>query len=96
MTIEEQLPAGWDLARVRAMWPGAELLPPDAHPVYWSKGPHQRDELKAQLILNFGGMCLVRALGDPAWWMGQLNQSDGSIVCWSQYGTDLERAIQAL
>ena len=96
MRMEELLPAGWDLARVRAMWPGAELLPTDGHPVYRTKGPHQVDELKAELILNFNGMCLVRAVGDPAWWMGQLKQSDGSIVCWSQYGTDLQRAIEAL
>ena len=59
--------------------------------MYWSKGPDERDELRAELIINFSGMCLVRTVGDPAWWMGQLHQNDESIVCWGQYGTDLAR-----
>ncbi len=54
------------------------------------------EELKAEVIINFNGMCLVRAAGESAWWMGQLHDGDKSIVCWGQYGADLERAIRAL
>jgi len=75
---------------------GCGVIGSGGHRVYWSKGPNERDELRAELIINFSGMCLVRTVGDPAWWMGQLHQNGESIVCWGHYGTDLARAIDAL
>jgi hypothetical protein len=30
------------------------------------------------------------------WWMGQLDETDGSIACWSPYGEDLGHAIRSL
>jgi len=41
-------------------------------------------------------MCLVQLEDDDDCWMGQLDESDGSIVSWNAYGSDLERAIRSL
>lgn len=95
------LPEGWTLARVREIEPSAELLDPADHHVVADERPASRDYqvLRASAILSFSGLCLclVSAPGEPdEWWMGQLDSSDGSIVCWSDYGPDLEAAIRGL
>ena len=51
------------------------------------------DSLRPDVILSFHGLCLVRA--DDDWYMGQLD-SDGSVICWASYGSDLGEAIQGL
>lgn len=48
---------------------------------------------------RFAGLCLCLVPEDDGtswWWMGQLDKSDGSIVCWSPYSDDLGDAIPAL
>jgi hypothetical protein len=47
-------------------------------------------------ILDCGDLCLVRVSDTGDWYMGQLDESDGSIICWACYGDDLERAIEGL
>lgn len=97
---ESALPPGWSLARVREMEPGAELLDPSQHYVVWQR--HDRsdyEELEASVVLSFGGLCLCLVTepdGTGLWWMGQLDESDGSIACWSPYSDDLGEAIRSL
>jgi hypothetical protein len=33
---------------------------------------------------------------DGRWYMGQVDETDGSILCWGHHGDDLEAAIEAL
>lgn len=98
---ESLLPDGWTLERVRTIEPSVELLDPSAHYVAADQRPTltNLDELAPIVILCFSGLCLCLVQEDsnePEWWMGQLDESDGSIVCWSSYGSSLEDAIRAL
>lgn len=98
---ESTLPEGWTLARVRSMEPSAELLDPNAHYVVADQRPTttEYEVLTATAILSFSGLCLCRVAepdGTFLWWMGQLDESDGSITCWSPYSDDLGEAIRHL
>lgn len=98
---ESALPEGWTLARVRSMEPKVELLDPSAHYVVADERPAKTDYdvLKPTVILSFSGLCLCQVAepdGTSLWWMGQLDESDGSIACWSPYSDDLGEAIAAL
>jgi hypothetical protein len=92
--LEAHLPPGWSLERLRRIERSAELLEPEAHQAVMIV----RDEhfpLDLEVIINFGGLCLVRARGEDGWYMGQI-ASDGSITCWGDYGPDLAKAIESL
>ena len=83
------------------MVPNAELLDPDAHYVVADHRPTTTDYevLRPTVILSFSGLCLCRVSepdGTSLWWMGQLDDSDGSITCWSPYSDDLGEAIRHL
>lgn len=98
---ESLLPGGWTLSRVRSLEPSAELLDPNTHYVVADQRPTSTnlDVLMPTAILSFSGLCLCLVHeddGEPEWWMGQLEESDGSIVCWSSYGSALADAIGAL
>lgn len=98
---DSALPDGWTMARVLSMEPNAELLDPDTHYVVADQRPTTTDYevLRPTAILSFSGLCLCRvpeADGTSLWWMGQLDDSDGSITCWSPYSDDLGEAIHAL
>ena len=90
------LPEGWDLERIRRLEPSAVLLDTDTHTIFVGDGQDYEELPRPTCIISFSGLCLVRVEGDEDWWMGQLDDSDGSIVCWNPYGTDLEEAIRAL
>jgi len=98
---ESVLPDGWTLARMRSMEPNAELVDPDDLHVVADQRPTKAEleALTPPVILSFSGLSLCRVQEDDGtswWWMGQLNESDGSIVCWSPYSDDLGDAIRAL
>lgn len=83
------------------MEPSAELLDPDAHFVAADERPvgSELEALHPTVILGFSGLCLClvpETDGSLQWWMGNIDASDGSIVCWSTYGCDLGEAIRAL
>lgn len=87
--------------RVRALEPGATWLSPEGRYVVADPRPgaDNYEELKPETILSFGGLCLCLVRepdGVGYWWMGQLDESDGSIVCWSPYSDDLGEAIKHL
>jgi hypothetical protein len=93
------LPDGWDLTRLRSIEPAARLLPADGrHVVVPNPIGSQTEyrELRAAVVIDVSGQCLVREAGEDAWWMDGLDPSDGTIVCWGSYGDDLDQAMQAL
>jgi hypothetical protein len=75
------LPDGWTLERVRAIEPSAVLLDVSPHVVFASESEDYEELPPARCILSFSGLCLVQVEGDDEWWMGQPDESDGSIVC---------------
>ena len=89
------LPPGWDLVRLRSLEPRAELLDPRCHDVFYSDGK-DLEELDASCIISFSGLCLVLLVEADDWYMGDLDEDDGSVVCWASYGRDLGQAIEAL
>lgn len=95
------LPPGWTMDRVRELEPGAVALDPAEHFVVADQRPSvdEYEELQPETILSFAGLCLclVREAGGAGyWWMGDLDESDGSIACWSPYSDDLGDAIRAM
>lgn len=89
------LPAGWTIERVRALSgdPSAAPLSSDRLVVVEAAGQDDSEPLQPDLILAFHELCLVR--DDGEWFMGQLD-TDGSVICWSSYGSDLAEAIRSL
>ncbi|MGV9270460.1 hypothetical protein ACWDRR_38135 [Kitasatospora sp. NPDC003701] len=95
--MNSELPDGWTLERVRALSGDgtAALLPLERLVVVEWAGQADYETLSPEVIIDFHGLCLVRAAGDDDWYMGELD-SDGSVVCWSSYGSDLGDAIRGL
>ncbi|MFF4102840.1 hypothetical protein [Streptomyces sp. NPDC001903] len=56
-------------------------------------GQDDYESLRPDVILAFHELCLARDGGE--WYMGQLDD-DGSVICWSSYGSDLAEAIRGL
>ena len=52
--------------------------------------------MEPECIVSFAGLCLVRVGRDDGWYMGNLDEQDGSIRCCGSYGPDLEHAIRSL
>jgi hypothetical protein len=95
MGVQDGIAEDSDLGRARHLDPGAEILNPVEHRVIDVTGP-EPTELEPEVIIKFGGGCLVRCVADPNWWMGEANATDGSIRCWGQYGQDLAEAFEGL
>lgn len=93
--VNDGLPDGWTIERVRSASgdPEAALLPLERIVVAEEHGRADYALLRPEVILSFHDLCLVRA--DDDWYMGQLD-SDGSVICWASYGSDLGEAIQGL
>ncbi len=90
-----------DIGPCASIEPSAELLDPSVHYVVADQSPTmtELEVLSPTVILSFVGLCLCLVPADDGtswWWMGQLDKSDGSIVCWSPYSDDLGDAIRAL
>jgi hypothetical protein len=84
------------LERLQRLDEDAELLDPAEHYVVWVGKNFEYQEIQPEVIISFRGQCLLRQSGDLSWWMGEVDKADGSIVCWGQYGEDLEQAIRGL
>ncbi|MEV0535434.1 hypothetical protein [Kitasatospora sp. NPDC050463] len=95
--MDSELPGDWTIERVRALSGDetATLLPLQRLVVVESAGQADYEVLSPEVIIDFRGLCLVRAAGDDDWYMGQVD-SDGSVICWSSYGSDLGAAILGL
>ncbi|MFG2753997.1 hypothetical protein [Streptomyces xanthophaeus] len=89
------LPAGWTIEQVRALSQDRSALPLSLDRLVVAEEPDGRayTTLRPEAILGFHDLCLV--LDDGEWFMGQLD-TDGSVVCWASYGTDLAQAIRSL
>ena len=90
------LPDGWTIERVMAIEPRAVLLDHESHTIFTADASGYTELGPAECVISFDGLCLVRVEGNGDWWMGNLDQADGSIVCWNPYGPDLEWAIRSL
>jgi hypothetical protein len=93
--VDTGLPDGWTIERVRAESEDSEAEPLslERFVVVELFGQADYAQLQPEVILSFHGLCLVLAEGE--WFMGQLD-TDGSIVCWASYGSELGRAIRGL
>ncbi|MFJ8014430.1 hypothetical protein [Streptomyces sp. NPDC096339] len=89
------LPAGWTMERVRTLSgdPEATLLSLDRWVAVEDLEQGDYTVLRPRSILVFHELCLVEHDGE--WFMGQLDD-DGSVICWSSYGSDLAEAIRGL
>ncbi|GAA4683482.1 hypothetical protein [Streptomyces youssoufiensis] len=89
------LPTGWTIERVRALSgdPSAVPLSCDRLVVVAVADQNDYEPLRPDVIFAFHDLCLVR--DDDEWFMGQLD-SDGSVICWASYGSDLAEAIRGL
>ncbi|WP_406511655.1 hypothetical protein OG851_06420 [Streptomyces sp. NBC_00161] len=93
--MNSQLPAGWTIERVRAL-SGDQTAAPlsvDRLVVVEVAGQDDYELLRPEVILAFHELCLVK--DHDEWFMGQLDD-DGSVICWSSYGSDLAEAIRGL
>lgn len=93
--MDEELPQGWTIDRVRRISGDHEatVLPPERLVVLEQHGTRDYVPLQPVIIIAFHELCLVCADGE--WFMGNLG-TDGSVVCWASYGSDLEEAIRGL
>ena len=99
--MEQSLPEGWTLQRVRevAQDPQARFETAAVRVVI-ETFPHghtvdvELDPVEASVILCFHDLALVRPVDDDDWYMGQ--RVGEEIRCWASYGPDLEAAIRAL
>ncbi|WP_042384051.1 hypothetical protein [Streptacidiphilus melanogenes] len=93
--MNADLPDGWTIERVRSASGDAEAVPLSLERlvVVEQHGHVDYEVLQPDLILSFHDLCLARA--DDEWYMGQLD-TDGSLICWASYGSDLVEAIRGL
>ncbi|WP_241253672.1 hypothetical protein [Streptomyces sp. W1SF4] len=94
-TVIAGLPVGWTVERIRALSGDRSAAPLglDRLVVVEERGRSDYETLRPEVILAFHDLCLV--LADGEWFMGQLD-TDGSVVCWASYGSDLAEAIRGL
>ncbi|MGW4996591.1 hypothetical protein ACWEP8_02905 [Streptomyces hydrogenans] len=95
--VNDGLPDGWTIERVRRASedPEAAVLTLDRLVVVEDRDGRDYESLRPDTILGLPtfNMALVR-VGDD-WYMGQL-ETDGSVLCWAIYGTDLGLVIRGL
>ncbi|AUG76069.1 hypothetical protein CFP65_1159 [Kitasatospora sp. MMS16-BH015] len=86
-----RLPEPWtiDTIRLRTATPTARLLDP------LGTVTHLGEPLAADLALEVGAFCLVRAT-DGGWYLGEHAPATGDIECWEYVGPDLDRALHHL
>ncbi|MFJ3876781.1 hypothetical protein ACIPW5_04910 [Streptomyces sp. NPDC090077] len=93
--VPAPLPAGWTVERLRALSGDRTAAPLtlDRLVVVEEHGRDDYEVLRPEAILGFHDLCLVLDGGE--WFMGQLD-TDGSVVCWASYGSDLGEAVRGL
>ncbi|MFJ9952950.1 hypothetical protein [Kitasatospora sp. NPDC091207] len=93
--VNSALPDGWTPERVRALSGDATAAPLPLQRlvvVEWA-GQAGDETPPSEMIIDFQGLCLVRATGDDDRYVGQLD-SDGSVIRCSSYGSDLGEAVR--
>ncbi|WUW24471.1 hypothetical protein OG521_28400 [Streptomyces sp. NBC_01463] len=82
---DAQLPPGWTLQRIRDVSGDREAVVLDPNrTVKWVDVAGADETMKAEIVLGFHSLCLVKPVDDDDWYMGSL-YDDGSIDCWSAY-----------
>ena len=90
------LPVGWTLERVREV--GQLRDPPhllDRSTRVTIDTPNGVQVIDPSVLIDCGGLVLVLDSADSERLMGQ-QADDGSVMCWSSYGNDLEFALRSL
>jgi hypothetical protein len=90
------LPAGWTIEDIREVSGDTEAVVLHTDRLVRcadSRGPGE--VLRAEFILGFHELCLVKPFDDDDWYIGSL-KVDGDIDCWSSYGNDLAEALRGL
>ncbi len=91
-----RLPVGWTLEWVREVGQLRDapyLLDPGT--AVTLDTPAGRQAIEPALLIECGGLILVLDAVENEWLMGQ-RADDGSVMCWSSYGADLEFALKSL
>jgi len=90
------LPVGWTLERVREVGQlrDAPYLLDRGTPVALDT-PAGLEVIDPSVLIECGGLVLVLDSVESEWLMGQ-RADDGSVLCWSSYGADLEFALKSL
>jgi hypothetical protein len=90
------LPVGWTLDRVREVGQlrDAPYLLDRGTPVTLDT-PAGHQAIDPSVLIECGGLILVLDSVENEWLMGQ-QADDGSVLCWSSYGADLEFALKSL
>ena len=52
-------------------------------------------QLQPSVIIDCGGLILMQDRSDQDWYMGQQDE-EAAILCWGNYGQDLDSALKAL
>jgi hypothetical protein len=91
--VNSHLGDGWTIDRVRTYADDATAKELSLDRAAFVDSGNGRVRLMPQAIVMVGGLILVRHEGD--WYMGEADE-DGTVVCWSAYGTDLGEAIDGL
>jgi hypothetical protein len=96
-----ELPEGWTIERGASGDESARLLDAGSvfvvlhSPMPGQSAPAEAEPIAVDLVISFTGLCLARAGASRVWLMGEIGDDD-LIVCWGDYGTDLELAIHGL
>jgi hypothetical protein len=93
--VDTGLPEGWTIDRVCRVSGVSEATVLSLERLVVLEKHNSMDyvTLQPEIIISFHELCLVSA-GDE-WFMGSPD-SDGSVICWGSYGSDLEEAIRGL
>jgi hypothetical protein len=86
-----RLPDGWTPARVREVSGDhrAVVVDNDRSVTWWNDGR----SLEPEVVLAFGTLAVVKAVGDEDWYMGHF-EDDGGVLC--RAAADLYGALRGL
>jgi hypothetical protein len=95
--MEAELPEGWTLERIRELsqCPTADFMPTSVHVIVQSQQANNRGgpvHVEPELIIRFDDYALVKPLGQPDWYVGQVRGVDEIYVV--SAGSDLHDALR--
>jgi hypothetical protein len=98
--VSDGLPPGWTLERLHERLPSAQVLDPTSHYLVADDATGGYMELAVAVLVQTDDtdrpLCLALEAGTDDWFMGMLDPSDGSVVCWGRVAHNLDAAIDGL
>ncbi|MEY2422175.1 MAG: hypothetical protein QOI95_2242 [Acidimicrobiaceae bacterium] len=98
MTREQPLPEGWTSEQFHTRLPYGLLLDPDEHYVVTINSGDFR-EVVSDLIIRVNArerLCLAREASTHDWFVGDIDDADGSVECWARCGGNLDEAMDSI